>query len=58
MSEIYKFFLLVGSLLTVFILKLYNPSYQDDNPIEEKVEQVIQYETGVDIDLTPFSPEE
>ena len=28
-----------------------------DNPIEEKCEEVIKDETGVDIDLTPGSPE-
>ena len=29
----------------------------DDNPIEEIAEEVIQEETGVNIDLTPNSPE-
>jgi hypothetical protein len=31
--------------------------YGEDNPIEEKAEQVIENETGIDIDLTPSSPE-
>lgn len=29
----------------------------DDNPVEEIAEEVIQEETGVNIDLTPNSPE-
>lgn len=30
---------------------------EDDNPIEETVEEVIKSETGLDLDLTPDSPE-
>lgn len=30
---------------------------QDDNLMEESVEAVIKVETGLDIDLTPGSPE-
>ena len=30
---------------------------QQDNPIEEKAEEVIKDQTGVDIDLTPSSKE-
>lgn len=30
---------------------------EDDNPIEEAIEELIRYETGIDIDLTPGSPE-
>lgn len=33
-------------------------SIPDDNPIEELVEQVIKEQTGLDIDLTPDSPDE
>ena len=29
----------------------------DDNPIEETAEVVIKQHTGVDLDLTPLSPE-
>ena len=32
--------------------------YPQDNIVEEKVEDLIQEETGLDIDLSPFSPEE
>jgi hypothetical protein len=38
-------------------LKHFWPNYQDDNPVEEFVEQVIATQTGVDVDITPFSPE-
>lgn len=31
--------------------------YPQDNPIEEIVEEVIEKETGIDIDLSPFSDE-
>jgi hypothetical protein len=30
---------------------------QDDNPIEETVEEIIKVETGLNIDLTPDTPE-
>jgi len=30
---------------------------KDDNPIEEVIEKVIESQTGIEIDLTPFSPE-
>lgn len=30
---------------------------KDDNPVEEMSEEVIKYETGIDIDLTPETPE-
>ena len=39
----------VGSTL---VLKM-----KHDNPVEETTEQIIQNETGLDIDLTPTSPE-
>ena len=32
-------------------------SYTPDNPAEEAVEAVIKAKTGVDLDLTPGSPE-
>jgi len=41
------------SLRSKFLL----PSYQDDNIFEETTEKLIEYGTGVDIDLTPLSPE-
>lgn len=30
----------------------------EDNPVEEAIEAIIQKETGIDIDLTPNSPEQ
>jgi len=31
--------------------------YPQDNVVEEIVEELIKKETGIDIDLSPFSPE-
>jgi hypothetical protein len=31
--------------------------YPDDNIVEESVEKIIENETGLDVDLTPFSKE-
>lgn len=41
----------------VFLVKLYWPNYQDDNIVEETIEQVIESQTGIDVDLTPLSSE-
>lgn len=30
---------------------------KDDNVVEEAIEEKIKYETGIDIDLTPHTPE-
>lgn len=30
---------------------------EDDNPIEETVEAAVMFETGLNVDLTPASPE-
>jgi hypothetical protein len=32
-------------------------SFKEDNPIEEAAEQVVYQETGLNIDLSPTSPE-
>ena len=39
------------------IIKGCNPEYIEDNPIEEKLEEIFQERTGAEIDFTPFSPE-
>lgn len=51
-----KAVLILGSLIVITGIKLFLPSYEDDNSYEEIAEQVIKMETGVDIDLTPLSP--
>lgn len=53
-----KALIVVGSLVVVTTLKLFVPSYEDDNVYEEMVEQIIQVQTDIDIDLTPMSPED
>jgi len=44
-------------IATVAILKHYFPIYQDDNIVEEKIEEVIEKKTGLNVDITPQSPE-
>jgi len=58
MLTIYKILILVSALGAGATLKRYWPNYQEDNAIEELVEEVIHAQTGVDVDITPFSPEE
>lgn len=38
-------------------ISYFYPGAKDDNPIEEKCEEIIKKNTGADIDLTPRSPE-
>lgn len=50
--------ILVGSLIGgVAVYKQRNPNYKDDNQVEEVVEVVLAKVTGLDVDLTPESPE-
>jgi len=49
---------LVGSLIGgVAVYKTRHPEYKDDNQAEEAVEIVLKKVTGLDVDLTPESPE-
>ena len=57
MLTLYKILIIVSALGTGVILKNYYPNYQDDNPVEELVEEVIESQTGINIDITPLSPE-
>lgn len=51
-------FTVVVSLLMVSCSYLNRKfSLQDDNLIEESVEAALQHHTGLDVDLTPESPE-
>lgn len=53
-----------ASLILFLFLILFSCSctaiknYPQDNLVEEIVEEVIEYKTGLDIDLSPFSPEQ
>jgi len=50
--------ILVGSLIGgVAVYKSRTPDYKDDNQVEETVEIVLKKVTGLNIDLTPESPE-
>lgn len=46
---------LVGGI--IFFMSTLMKSYPHDNAIEERVEQVIKDQSGVDLDLSPYSPE-
>lgn len=49
---------LVGSLIGgVAVYKTRNPNYKDDNQIEEVIEVVLHKATGLDVDITPETPE-
>lgn len=50
MRYIAVFFILMGC-------DWWNSWYPADNPIEEIGEQIIQNETGLDLDLSPNTPE-
>ena len=45
---------LIGALA---LMKYYWPEYPDDNVVEVQVENLIKYETGITVDLTPASKE-
>lgn len=45
-------FLAIGGVIYNLVTK-----QPPDNPVEEEVETLIKDETGIDIDLTPKSPE-
>lgn len=51
------FALIPVAFALVFVIKKYWPSYSDDNIVEEKIEEVIKNKTGLNLDLTPSSPE-
>ena len=42
----------------IFFMSTLMKSYPHDNAIEERVEQVIQDQSGLDVDLSPYSPED
>jgi hypothetical protein len=57
MSDIFKSLIVIGGLLSILVIKIFYPSYEDDNFVEEGVEEIIKYKTDIDIDLTPMSSE-
>lgn len=50
----YKFMIIILAVI-IGLTSVY--FYGDDNAIEEVSEEIIKTETGIDIDLTPSSPE-
>lgn len=49
--------LVVFTSASIALMYNYFFKAKDDNPVEEIAEEVIKKETGVDIDLSPNSPE-
>jgi len=53
-ERFFMILLFIGAVaITALSIYLYGP----DNPVEELAEDVIKIETGIDVDLTPESPE-
>lgn len=52
-----KWFMLATSILFIGAFKFFW-NWADDNVAEEVVEYVLKQETGIDVDLTPESPED
>ncbi len=51
-------FLIVIIIVSVAVVGYISTKFLgDDNPVEEIAEEVIESQTGVDVDLTPNSPE-
>lgn len=44
--------------LTLFSGCAFFSEYEDDNAYEEALESIIDYKTGIQIDLTPNTPED
>lgn len=51
---------LIGVAVSIFLLvaSVKYLGLEEDSPLEEAIEEVIQATTGVEVDLTPNSPEE
>ena len=49
---------IVSVMMSCSTLQSLMKNYPDDNIIEEAVEGMIDHKTGIDIDLTPWSPED
>lgn len=56
-SKLVKALLYPFLFLSTTITKWFWPAYPDDNPVEEIAEHIIKIETGLEVDLTPESPE-
>ena len=56
-AKIIKALLYPFLFMSTTITKWFWPEYPDDNPVEEVAEMVIKEETGLEVDLTPESPE-
>lgn len=55
LNNFYFSVIFIGVLVFVGIISAC--FWGDDNPLEERAEELIRYQTGIEIDLTPASPE-
>jgi hypothetical protein len=53
---IFSRYFIVAAAIIIGLLSAY--FWYQDNPIEETSEEIIKEQTGVDVDLTPETPEE
>jgi hypothetical protein len=51
------FALVITLAIAIYYLSLSWEKYPHDNPVEEFIEKVVEKKTGIDIDLSPDSPE-
>lgn len=58
MSDIVKIFVLVGVVIASVVVNFFAPKKYHDTPMEEGIENIIQKQTGLDVDLTPASDED
>lgn len=56
-TPVYTKIVFILMAVLVFVLSLCSHKYPQDNPIEELMEAKIKTETGVNMDLSPSSPE-
>lgn len=57
MSDLIKYAVMFIALIAGLGIKTFWPEYPDDNIVEESIEIYIKDQTGMDIDITPLSPE-
>ena len=54
---LFLFVIIICMMMLYSAAKYMWPSIPDDNPVEELIEGIIEKQTGVDFDFTPYSGE-
>lgn len=57
MIALFKYIIVIVCFGLIASVKLWMPSYEDDNYVEEIAEYVLEEQSGIDIDITPLSLE-